>query len=263
LGPAVRRHCTLGAGTAPLPSATIPSALRDVPREDLARRAPRRGGRAVECGGLENRCAVSQHRGFESPPLRFRKARIVCGDPVRGAGSSQVRGQVGGKADSNKRNWTDAKTPDSRPARLPPWHGAPAVGRPARARHLGDELARLDASPSAQVRYCQADTGPASPARSKARTLMSSRSWRMLPRRSLNPSLPRHSSMTCSSGHSPTLMKWVGSSLSRNSLPHPGRIQCCSSQRAPATHQRTPARDLASRANPPMCRRPRCASSRK
>ena len=30
----------------------------------------RRDGRAVECGGLENRCGLT-HRGFESPSLRF------------------------------------------------------------------------------------------------------------------------------------------------------------------------------------------------
>jgi putative endonuclease len=29
-----------------------------------------RGGRAVECGGLENRCGPCAHRGFESHPLR-------------------------------------------------------------------------------------------------------------------------------------------------------------------------------------------------
>ena len=29
-----------------------------------------RGGRAVECAGLENRYGLSVHRGFESPPLR-------------------------------------------------------------------------------------------------------------------------------------------------------------------------------------------------
>jgi hypothetical protein len=31
----------------------------------------RRGGRAVECAGLENRYGLSVHRGFESPPLRW------------------------------------------------------------------------------------------------------------------------------------------------------------------------------------------------
>ena len=30
----------------------------------------RRGGRADEGGGLENRCALIRHRGFESLPLR-------------------------------------------------------------------------------------------------------------------------------------------------------------------------------------------------
>lgn len=30
----------------------------------------RRGGRVVEGGGLESRCAVPPYRGFESPPLR-------------------------------------------------------------------------------------------------------------------------------------------------------------------------------------------------
>jgi putative endonuclease len=30
-----------------------------------------RGGRAVECGGLENRCGPCAHRGFESHPLRL------------------------------------------------------------------------------------------------------------------------------------------------------------------------------------------------
>jgi hypothetical protein len=29
-----------------------------------------RGGRVVECGGLENRCGPRAHRGFESHPLR-------------------------------------------------------------------------------------------------------------------------------------------------------------------------------------------------
>ena len=29
-----------------------------------------RGGRVVECGGLENRCGLRAHRGFKSHPLR-------------------------------------------------------------------------------------------------------------------------------------------------------------------------------------------------
>ena len=33
-------------------------------------RHPWRGGRVVECGGLENRCGFIAHRGFESLPLR-------------------------------------------------------------------------------------------------------------------------------------------------------------------------------------------------
>src|ERR1700744_2230064 len=43
---------------------------------------PWRGGRAVECAGLENRYGLSVHRGFESPPLRrvvrvrLRRARL-------------------------------------------------------------------------------------------------------------------------------------------------------------------------------------------
>ena len=30
----------------------------------------RKGGRVVECGGLENRCSEFRNRGFESPPFR-------------------------------------------------------------------------------------------------------------------------------------------------------------------------------------------------
>src|SRR5690606_40910597 len=37
-------------------------------------RSPRRGGRVVECGGLENRCPA-RDRGFESLPLRSGRAR--------------------------------------------------------------------------------------------------------------------------------------------------------------------------------------------
>ena len=33
------------------------------------------GGRVVEGGGLENRCALAGHRGFESLPIRFRAYR--------------------------------------------------------------------------------------------------------------------------------------------------------------------------------------------
>ena len=42
--------------------------------ESLSLRHFWRGGRAVECGGLENRCAVELlYPGFESLPLRHSK----------------------------------------------------------------------------------------------------------------------------------------------------------------------------------------------
>ena len=37
----------------------------------------RRGGRVVEGGGLESRCAVFPYRGFESPSLRH-EFRVLC-----------------------------------------------------------------------------------------------------------------------------------------------------------------------------------------
>jgi hypothetical protein len=42
-----------------------------------------------------------RYRGFESPPLRFRKPRIVCRDPVPRAGFSRLRGEFGGKSVAN------------------------------------------------------------------------------------------------------------------------------------------------------------------
>ena len=38
---------------------------------------PRRGGRVVDCGGLENRCAV-RYRGFESYPLRTYSVQVTA-----------------------------------------------------------------------------------------------------------------------------------------------------------------------------------------
>ncbi len=43
------------------------------------------------------------HRGFESPPLRFTKPRIVCCDPVREAGFWRLWGPLGGGLVAN---WT-------------------------------------------------------------------------------------------------------------------------------------------------------------
>jgi hypothetical protein len=41
------------------------------------------------------------YRGFESPPLRFGKPRIVCRDPVAKAGLSRVSGEFGGNSVAN------------------------------------------------------------------------------------------------------------------------------------------------------------------
>jgi hypothetical protein len=50
-----------------------------------------RGGRAVECAGLENRYGLSVHRGFESPPLRtFRPVQTQSRAP-QGAARRRVR----------------------------------------------------------------------------------------------------------------------------------------------------------------------------
>ena len=72
-GAGVRRHAArvlrLPALTA-RPAATPPTAEPGAECSNLLSAAPRRGGRAVECAGLENRYGLSVHRGFESPPLR-------------------------------------------------------------------------------------------------------------------------------------------------------------------------------------------------
>jgi hypothetical protein len=46
---------------------------------------PRRGGRAVECTGLENRRAgITRLRGFESLPLRSRQPNLALQRAFRG-----------------------------------------------------------------------------------------------------------------------------------------------------------------------------------
>jgi len=42
-----------------------------------------------------------RYRGFESPPLRLGKPRIVCRDPVRVAGFSRPSGEFGGNSGAN------------------------------------------------------------------------------------------------------------------------------------------------------------------
>ena len=75
-------------------SATILSALHETFiwtrfEEGLGQsRIAGRGGRAVECGGLENRWASLRSRGFESPPLR----RVSLKKPR--SGSRQGRGGI-------------------------------------------------------------------------------------------------------------------------------------------------------------------------
>jgi hypothetical protein len=61
--------------------------------------APRRGGRVVECAGLENQSPVTPDRGFESRPLRskpsatwsgtVRPAARVDGPPPAGLGAKR------------------------------------------------------------------------------------------------------------------------------------------------------------------------------
>ena len=68
-----------------------------------------RGGRAVECGGLENRWASLRSRGFESPPLRFRKPRTACWNPAREAGFSLLWDKFGGKHNGTCGCQTDEK----------------------------------------------------------------------------------------------------------------------------------------------------------
>ena len=58
---------------------------------------------------------ATRYRGFESPPLRFRKPRTAADDPVREAGFSRPSGEFGGKSLANstarERMQTDAKGP--------------------------------------------------------------------------------------------------------------------------------------------------------
>ena len=73
------------------PRATQPGArlrLTGPPAPYRGRGHPRRGGRAVECDGLENRCPVTPGRGFESLPLR---SFLLAMQPTRRAGRGHLR----------------------------------------------------------------------------------------------------------------------------------------------------------------------------
>ena len=63
-----------------------------------------------------------RYRGFESPPLRFRKPRMGCQDPAQEAGFLRLsgksgdasRGQLGGKLDSSEGDETDGNALDDK-----------------------------------------------------------------------------------------------------------------------------------------------------
>ena len=82
-----------------VPLAHLPrSAARPRPREPLLLVAlvPWRGGRAVECAGLENRFGHSVQRGFESPPLRrCDESRHRVSRMSRDGSSGPVRPKLG------------------------------------------------------------------------------------------------------------------------------------------------------------------------
>ena len=61
---------------------------------NLLSAAPRRGGRAVECAGLENRYGLSVHRGFESPPLRSQTPARTVSSLARLGHVSASGGQI-------------------------------------------------------------------------------------------------------------------------------------------------------------------------
>ena len=65
------------AHSAPVP---VHGGIYDVER---IRNSIRRGGRAVECTGLENRQGLIALRGFESHPLRHRCSKFSCKTGIR------------------------------------------------------------------------------------------------------------------------------------------------------------------------------------
>jgi hypothetical protein len=71
----------------------------------------RRGGRAVECGGLENRCAVYS-TGGSNPPLSASESQESCVEtrPSRPGLASfrRVRGQFGGKLNNTHQQMAPA-----------------------------------------------------------------------------------------------------------------------------------------------------------
>jgi hypothetical protein len=125
---------------------------------------PRRGGRAVECTGLENRSPFHADRGFESRPLRSAPPRF--GSTRRFARSRVVRVRLVPRSmrDSPRQPAPGRSFPGLSPEAVV----APCVGRPW--------LALLPSSSAVPARFGQVPPGRAEPKASRgARYLTGSR----------------------------------------------------------------------------------------